>query len=263
MITAPKEAIFKITHCTICGSDLHMYEFQALPTNSDVGILTVYLTPETGELDSAMQEGDIMGHEAIGIVDDIGLEVETVEKGDRVIILPVIACGACFYCKPQEYSLCDKTNPTKDMDHMWGHRLSGIFGYTHLIGGYPGNQAQYCRVPNANIVLVKAPNEGVSPEKLLALADVTRTAWDGCELAEVDNGDVVGVWGCEPIGLSIVKLSFFRGAKKVYAVEPDPGRLKIAESFGCIGVDFGTHASVSDYILDKGIEANGFRSAQS
>ena len=101
MIKAPKDAINKITHCTICGSDLHMCELQALPTNSDLGILTAYLTPDTGELYSAMQEGDIMGHEAIGIVDDIGLEVETVEKGDRVIILPGIACGACFYCKPQ------------------------------------------------------------------------------------------------------------------------------------------------------------------
>ncbi|KAL8905541.1 MAG: hypothetical protein Q9207_002567 [Kuettlingeria erythrocarpa] len=196
MITAPKDAIVKITHCTVCGSDLHMY---------------------AGDLDSAMKKGDIMGHEAIG-----------------------------------------------------GHRLSGIFGYTQLTGGYPGNQAEYCRVPNADLILVKAPKEGVSPEQLLALADVATTAWHGNELAEVGKGHVVGVWGCGPIGLSIAKLALFRGAKKVYAIDPDPKRLEIAESFGCIGVNVREHPDVSDYILqqephglDKGIEASGFRSAQS
>ncbi|KAL8722339.1 MAG: hypothetical protein Q9181_007510, partial [Wetmoreana brouardii] len=232
MITAPKDAIVKITHCTVCGSDLHMY---------------------AGDLDSAMKKGDIMGHEAIGFVDDVGPEVKNVEKGDRVIILPVVA-----------------TNPSKEMEGMWGHRLSGIFGYTQLTGGYPGNQAEYCRVPNADLILVKAPKKGVSPEQLLANADVTTTAWHGNELAEVGKGHVVGVWGCGPVGLSIAKLALFRGAKKVYAVDPDPRRLEIAESFGCIGVNVREHPDVSDYILrqephglDKGIEASGFRSAQS
>lgn len=151
-----------------------------------------------------------------------------------------------------------------------GHRLSGIFGYTQLCGGYPGNQAEYCRVPNADLILVKAPKEGVSPGKLLALADIATTAWHGCELAEVGKGDTVAVWGCGPIGLSIQKLSFFRGASKVYAIDPDPQRLKIAESFGCIPVNVTEHKDVSNYLLekephgvDKSIEASGFRSAQS
>ena len=119
-------------------------------------------------------------------------------------------------------------------------------------------------------MLVKAPKQGVSPAKLLALADITTTAWHGCELVDVGKGDVVRVWGCGPIGLSIAKFSLFRGAKRVYAVDPDPGRLVIAESFGCIGVDVRKHEKVSDYILqhephglDRGIEASGFRSAQS
>lgn len=151
-----------------------------------------------------------------------------------------------------------------------GHRIAGIFGYSQLTGGYPGDQAEYCRVPNADLVLVKAPKEGVSPEKLLGLADVTTTAWHGTELAEVGKGDVVGVWGCGPVGLSIARLSFFRGAKRVYAVDPDPERLKIAEKFGCIGIDVGKHPDVADFILDREpqgldrtIEASGFRGSQS
>ena len=151
-----------------------------------------------------------------------------------------------------------------------GHRLSGIFGYTQLTGGYPGDQAEYCRIPNADLVCVQAPKEGVSADKLLALADVATTAWHGCELAEVGKGHTVAVWGCGPIGLSIQKLSFFRGASKVYAIDPDPKRLKIAESFGAIPVNVTEHNDVADYLLeqephgfDKTIEASGFRSAQS
>lgn len=248
MITAPKDAIVRVTHCTICGSDLHMY---------------------AGELNSGMQKGDIMGHEAIGIVEDVGSQVSKIKKGDRVIILPVIACGDCFYCQRQEYSLCDSTNPSKEMENMWGHRLSGIFGYSHLTGGYPGDQAEWCRVPNVDLTCVKAPMD-VDAKKLVALADVTPTAWHGCELAEVSKGDVVGVWGCGAIGLSIQKLSLFRGARKVYAIDKDPQRLKIAASFGAIPVNIDDHTDVAAYILsvephglDRGIEASGFRSETS
>merc|ERR1711939_331645 len=131
MLTAPKDAIVHITHCTICGSDLPMY-------NPD--------------MKSAMEEGLILGHEAIGIVSEVGPEVKTLAAGDRVIILPVIACGECFYCKREEYSLCHRTNPSKEMEDLYGHRLSGIFGYSTLTGGYPGNQAEWCRVPNADII---------------------------------------------------------------------------------------------------------------
>ncbi|KAL1585044.1 hypothetical protein WHR41_06129 [Cladosporium halotolerans] len=247
-ITAPKDAIVHITHCCICGSDLHMYG---------------------GEMNQAMQEGDIMGHEAIGYVDEIGPEVQKIKAGDRVIILPVIACGDCFYCKEQQYSLCDKTNPSKMMENLYGHRLSGIFGYSHLTGGYPGDQAEFCRVPNADLVLIKCP-EDMPAKKALALADVTDTAWHGVELAEVREGDVVGVWGCGPIGLSIQKLSKeIRGAKKVYAIDKDLHRLKIAESFGMIPVDVSKVEpdeyilSVEPHGLDRGIEASGFRSTGS
>lgn len=247
-ITAPKDAIVRITHCCICGSDLHMY---------------------SGEMNMVMQKGDILGHEAIGFIEDVGPEVQNFKAGDRVIILPVIACGDCFYCKEQQYSLCDKTNPSKQMEEMYGHRLSGIFGYSHITGGYPGNQAEFCRVPNAELVLVKCPKD-LPAKKALALADVTDTAWHGVELAEVRKGDVVGVWGCGPIGLSIQKLSKeIRGASKVYAIDRDPQRLKIAESHGMIPVDV-TKVKPDEYILsvephglDRGIEASGFRATDS
>lgn len=246
-ITDPSDAIVHVTHTTICGSDLHMYE---------------------GELNDAMQKGDIMGHEAIGFVEEVGSNVKRLQKGDRVIILPIIACGECQYCKRQEYSLCDTTDPSKEMEKMYGHRLSGILGYTHLCGGYPGDQAEYARVPIADLTCVKAPKD-VDAKKLLGLADVTTTAWHGNELAEVGKGDIVGVWGCGPVGLSIQRLALLRGAKKVYAVDKDPLRLQLAESFGMTPVDVSAHPEVADYILslqphglDRSIEASGFRSTQ-
>jgi threonine dehydrogenase-like Zn-dependent dehydrogenase len=222
-----------------------------------------------GEINSAMEMGLIMGHEAIGIVEEVGPEVKNLKVGDRVVICPVIACGECFYCKRKEFSLCDTTNPSKEMKAMYGHRLSGIFGYSKLTGGYPGNQAEYCRVPNADLVCVKAPKD-TPAASLLGLADVTPTAWHGNELAEVGEGDVVGVWGCGAVGLSIQRLAKFRGAKKVYAVDKDPNRLKLAESYGMIPIDVNAHSDPAEYILsielhglDRGIEASGFRSTNS
>jgi threonine dehydrogenase-like Zn-dependent dehydrogenase len=247
-ITAPKDAIVRITHCTICGSDLHMY---------------------AGALNKVMEKGLIMGHEAIGIVEDVGPEVKNIHPGDRVIILPVIACGDCFYCKRREYSLCDRTNSSKELEQMYGHRLSGIFGYSMITGGYAGDQAEYCRVPNADLTCVKAP-EDIDAKKLVGLADVTPTAWHGNELAEVGEGDVVGVWGCGAVGLSIQRLAKLRGARKVYAVDKDVHRLEIARSFGMIPVNVNEHSNPADYILsvephglDRGIEASGFRSTNS
>jgi threonine dehydrogenase-like Zn-dependent dehydrogenase len=155
------------------------------------------------------------------------------------------------------------------MESMYGHRLSGIFGYSHLTGGYPGDQAEYCRVPKADLTCFKAPHD-IEPKKLLGLADVTTTAWHGCELGEVQKGDVVGVWGCGPVGLSIQRLSLFRGAKKVYAMDKDEQRLKLARQFGMIPVNVSEHSDVAYYILsqeprglDRGIEASGFRSTSS
>jgi threonine dehydrogenase-like Zn-dependent dehydrogenase len=243
--TEPADAIVRITHNTICGSDLHLY---------------------AGELKDYTRQGMIMGHEAIGFVAEKGSDVKQVEIGDRVIILPIIACGKCSYCERKEFSLCDRTNPSKKMEGQYGYRISGSFGFSDTMGGFPGDQAEYCRVPNADLTCIKVPVH-TDPKKLLGLVDVTTAAWHGCELAEVGKGDIVGVWGCGPVGLSIQRLAMIRGASKVYAVDKDPNRLKIAETYGMIPVDVVPHSNVSDYILsvqphglDCAIEASGFRS---
>lgn len=246
-ITDPSDAIIEVTYCTIGGSDLHIYE---------------------GELDDAMKKGDIMGQEAIGLVEQVGSNVKTLRPGDRVIILPVIACGSCEYCQRQQYSLCDVSNSSEQMECMYGHRLAGSLGYSRMFGGYPGNQAEYCRVPNADLTCVKAPKE-VDAKKLLGLPKVVTSSWHALELAEVQTGDVVGVWGCGPVGLSAQRLSKLRGAKKIYAMDKDPQRLRIAEEFAMIPVNVEAHPDVGEYLLDiepngldRAIEASGFRSTK-
>lgn len=243
-ITDPSDAIVQITHCTISGSDIHLYE---------------------GELNDSMQKGDILGQEAIGIVEEIGPKVKTLTPGDRVIILPVISCGCCEYCQREEYSLCDRTNPSKEMESAYGHRVAGKLGYSRLCGGYPGDQAEYCRVPNADLTCVRAPHH-TDARKLLGLTDVVTTAWHALELADVQVGDVVGVWGCGPVGLSVQRLARLRGARKVYAMDNDPQRLQIAEEFGMVSVVVNAHSDLGEYILsiqeqgfDRSIEASGLR----
>lgn len=244
-ITDPDDAIIEVTHCSICGSDLHMYE---------------------GDLNDAMRKGDILGQEAIGLVDQVGSSVKTLRPGDRVIILPVVACGSCEYCQRQEYSLCDVSNPSRQMESMYGHRIAGSLGYSRLFGGYPGDQAESCRVPNADLNCVKAPKD-LDAKKLLALSKAGPSAWHGLELAEVQAGDVVGVWGCGPVGLSVQRLARLRGARKIYAMDKDPQRLQIAEEFGMTTVNVEQHPDVGQYLLDiepngldRAIEASGFRS---
>ncbi|KAJ5787646.1 Branched-chain amino acid aminotransferase II [Penicillium paradoxum] len=241
-ITDPSDAIVQITHCTISSSDLHIYE---------------------GKLDNAMEKGDILGQEAIGLVDEVGPNVKTLKPGDRVIILPVIACGSCPHCQRQEYSLCDQTNPSAEMEAAYGYRLAGKLGYGRLCGGYQGNQAEYCRVPNADLTCVRAPHH-LDARKLLGLTNVVTTAWHALELAEVQTNDVVGVWGCGPVGLAVQRLAKLRGAKTVYAMDRDPQRLRIAEGFGMTSVDMGARSDVGEYILsiqdqglDRSIETGG------
>lgn len=247
MITEPEDAIVQITHCTISGSDIHLYE---------------------GELKDAMEKGDILGQEAIGLVEEVGPNVKSIQPGDRVIILPVISCGTCDYCQRQEYSLCDNTNPSREMEATYGHRLGGKLGYSRVCGGYPGDQAEYCRVPHADLSCVKAP-EHIDARKLLGLTNVVTTAWHALELAEVQEGDVLGVWGCGPIGLATQRLARLRGARKIYAMDKDAQRLRIAGDFGMTPVDVDAHPDVAEYImsiedhgLDRSIEASGYHSSQ-
>jgi threonine dehydrogenase-like Zn-dependent dehydrogenase len=155
------------------------------------------------------------------------------------------------------------------MEAVYGHRLSGILGYSRLCGGYPGDQAEYCRVPNADLTCVKTPRD-LDVRKLLGLTNVIPNAWHALELAEVSGGDVVGVWGCGPVGLAVQRLAKLWGARKVYAMDKDAQRLRLAEAFGMAPVDVTTHPNAGDYLLsiqpqglDRSIEASGFRSTQS
>jgi len=229
-ITDAGDAIVRITSCTICGSDLHMY-FNQLPAPRGVG----------------MQKGDIMGHESMGVVDKVGPDVKNIKVGQRVVISAPIACGQCEYCHDERYSLCDTTNPSTGMETLYGYRSAGIFGYSHLTGGIAGGQAEYTRVPFADINLLPVPDT-VTDEQVLLLSDVICTGYHGTELAEVTIGSKVVVWGCGPVGLAAAYLSKLRGASIVISIDNDPTRLEKARSFGAQTINFDEVKSVTDEI---------------
>ena len=136
----------------------------------------------------------------MGIIEEVGPEVKNFKKGDRVVVGFPIVCGECEFCKKKKFTLCERTNPNKEMESLYGHRLAGIFGYSHLLGGYEGGQAEYVRVPLADNCCLKAPNS-LSDEKVLFLSDIACTGWHANELGKVSEEDVVAVWGCGPVGL--------------------------------------------------------------
>jgi len=210
IVTDPGDVIVKVTATTICGSDLHLYH-NMLP---------------------GMKDGDIIGHEAVGIVDEIGSDVKKFKKGDRVVISAVIACGKCDYCKRQEWSCCDTTNPSSVQEEMYGHHIGALFGYTHLLGGYDGCQAEYVRVPYADINLFQIPSH-LTDKQALCVSDIACTGYHGTELAEVKEGDKVVIFGCGPVGLMTQMWSIYRGASRVIAIDVDGQRLDFArQKFG-------------------------------
>jgi threonine dehydrogenase-like Zn-dependent dehydrogenase len=215
-ITEPTDAIIKITTTTICGSDLHLY-------NNEI--------PE-------MKTGDILGHEAVGVVWDIGSEVTSLKKGQRVVISAIIAEGHCDYCERQEYSLCDKTNPSGVLEKSYGHRTAGIFGYSHLLGGYDGLQADYARVPFADLNCLPIP-DNVSDEQAIMLSDIACTGFHATELGSVSEGQTVCVWGAGPVGLMAAAWAKFRGASPIFIVDSVPERLHLAaQKIGAIPINF-------------------------
>lgn len=209
LVTQPTDCVVRVTTATICGSDLHLYYNQI---------------PGVG----AMQEGDILGHESMGIVESVGPEVKNLKVGDRVVVSCVIACGMCDYCKRQEFSCCDTTNPSGQMEKLYGHRTGALFGYSHLTGAYDGGQAEFLRVPFADFNCLKVPDR-LTDEQVIFLSDVLCTGWHGCELAEVSQGQTVAVWGCGPIGLTCMAWCRFRGAKHIIAIDDVPYRLEYAK----------------------------------
>ncbi|MET0377044.1 MAG: zinc-dependent alcohol dehydrogenase [Rhizorhabdus sp.] len=207
----PRDAIIKITSTAICGSDLHLYDGY-IPT---------------------MKAGDILGHEFMGEVVDTGPK-STLKKGQRVVVPFVIACGSCYFCGKHQYSACDNSNPADNQDiseQLWGHPAAGLFGYSHMTGGYPGGQAEYVRVPFSDVGPIVIP-DGVDDEKVLFLSDILPTGWMAAENADIEPGDTVAVWGCGPVGLFAIQSAFLMGAHRVIAIDHFANRLALAKQMG-------------------------------
>jgi threonine dehydrogenase-like Zn-dependent dehydrogenase len=205
-ILNPRDAILKITSTAICGSDLHLYDGY-IPT---------------------MEKGDILGHEFMGEVVELGSAVTNLKMGDRVVVPFPIACGNCYFCEEQQHSLCENSNPNAAMaEKMWGHSPAGIFGYSHLTGGYAGGQAEYVRVPYADVGPIKVP-DGLDDEKVLFLSDILPTGYMAAENCDIKPGHVVAVWGCGPVGQFAIQSAYLLGAERVIAIDRFPERLRMA-----------------------------------
>ncbi len=201
-----RDAIVKVTSTAICGSDLHMYD-GLIPT---------------------MESGDVVGHEFMGEVVEVGHGVHNLQKGDRVVVPFPIACGGCFSCQRQMFSLCENSNPNAWMaEKLFGHSPSGLFGYSHMLGGFAGGQAEYARVPFADVGPIKVPDE-LSDEQVLFLSDIFPTGYMGAEMCNIQPGDTIAVWGCGPVGQFAMKSAFLLGAERVIGIDRFPERLRMA-----------------------------------
>jgi threonine dehydrogenase-like Zn-dependent dehydrogenase len=205
-----RDAIVRVTATAICGSDLHLYN----------GFMP------------AMEKGDILGHEFMGEVVEVGREVKNIKVGDRVVTAFPIACGNCFFCQQELFSLCENSNPNAWMaEKILGHSPCGIFGYSHLLGGFAGGQAEYARVPFADVGMLKVP-DGLSDEQVLFLSDIFPTGYMGAEMCDIKPGDVIAVWGCGPVGLFAIKSAYLLGADRVIGIDRFPERLRLAREQG-------------------------------
>jgi threonine dehydrogenase-like Zn-dependent dehydrogenase len=216
-IVNPRDAIIRITSTAICGSDLHLYDGY-IPT---------------------MRAGDILGHENMGEVVEVGPK-STLKKGQRVVVPFTISCGSCFFCERQQFSACDNSNPAETSDAsetLYGYPMGGVFGYAHLTGGYAGGQAEYLRVPYSDVGPIVIP-DGIEDDKVLFLSDILPTGWMAAENAEIEDGDTVAVWGCGPVGLFAIQSAFQLGAHRVIAIDHYPRRLELAKSMGADILDY-------------------------
>jgi threonine dehydrogenase-like Zn-dependent dehydrogenase len=215
-ILNPRDAIIKITATAICGSDLHLL-------NGDI---------------PTMQAGDILGHEFMGEVVAVGKDNKKLEVGDRVVVPFTIACGRCFFCEKQLWSLCDNSNPNAWMaEKLYGYSTSGLFGYSHLTGGYAGGQAGYARVPFADVGPLKVP-DSLTDEQVLFLSDILPTGFMAAQNCEIAPGDVIAVWGCGPVGQMAVRSAFLLGAARVIAIDDVPERMRLAADAGAEVLNF-------------------------
>ena len=227
-ILEPRDAIVKVTSCAICGSDLHLFH-NFIP---------------------GMMPGDVMGHEAIGEVVEVGPGMNgRLRKGERVVIPFTIICGECEQCLRGNFSVCERTNRNKHLaERVFGHTTAGLFGYTHLTGGYPGVQAEYVRVPFADTTHVKVP-DSLSDDQALFLSDILPTGWQAAVNCDIEPNDTVAIWGCGPVGQMAIRSAILLGAKQVIAIDRLSDRLSMAEAGGAIPINF-EHESVVGRLLD-------------
>jgi threonine dehydrogenase-like Zn-dependent dehydrogenase len=215
-IEHPRDAIIRMTSCAICGSDLHLYDGYV----------------------PGMEKGDIMGHEFMGEVMEVGRDNKKLKVGDRVVVPFTIICGECEQCKRGNYSVCERTNRNKEAgDKAFGHATAGLFGYTHLTGGYAGGQAEYVRVPYADVAPVKIAN-GLTDEQVLFLGDIFPTGWQAVMQCDIEPTDTVAIWGCGPVGQFCIRSAVMLGAQHVIAIDNVPERLSMAEAGGATIINF-------------------------
>jgi threonine dehydrogenase-like Zn-dependent dehydrogenase len=249
-IVNPRDAIIQVTSTAICGSDLHLYD----------GVIPGVLP------------GDVLGHEFMGRVVEAGPH-STLKKGQRVVVPFTIACGSCFFCGKQQYSACDNSNPVDKQEMsetLYGTPMAGLFGYSHLTGGYSGGQAEYVRVPFSDVGPVVIEDDGLDDDEVLFLSDILPTGWMAAENAEIENGDVVAIWGAGPVGLFSAQSALMMGAARVIVIDHYPHRLELARGLGCEIVNF-RETNVREALLEMsggrgpdavidavGMEAHGF-----
>ena len=210
------DAIVRVTSTAICGSDLHMYN-GFVPT---------------------MKAGDVLGHEFMGDVVEVGREVHNLNIGDRVVVPFPIACGKCGFCQAMAFTLCENSNPNAWIaERLMGHSPAGIFGYSHMTGGFAGGQAEYVRVPFADVGPIKVPSH-LSDEQVLFLSDIFPTGYMGAEMCDIKPGDTIAIWGCGPVGQFAIRCAFLLGAEKVIAIDDVPERLKMAQDGGAETINF-------------------------
>jgi threonine dehydrogenase-like Zn-dependent dehydrogenase len=228
-ILSPRDAIVRVTSTAICGSDLHLYN-GFIPT---------------------MERGDIVGHEFMGEVMEVGADIRELKVGDRVVVPFTIACGRCTSCRRELFSLCENSNPNAWMaEKLWGHSPSGLFGYSHMLGGFAGGQAEYVRVPFADVGPLKVPNE-LSDEQVLFLSDIFPTGYMGAEMCDIKPGDIIAVWGAGPVGLLAAASARLLGAERVITIDRVPYRLKMAkEQAGATDVINYEKADVYDALME-------------
>lgn len=222
-----RDVIIKVTACAICGSDLHLM----------------------GGFMPTMEHGDVLGHETMGEVMEVGRGVGNLKVGDRIVVPFTICCGECRQCKWGNWSCCERTNPNGKMQaETYGYPLAGLFGFSHVTGGIPGGQAEYLRVPYADVGPIKIP-DGLTDEQVLFLSDIFPTAFQAAEHCEIGPEDTIAVWGCGPVGVLAVKSCFLLGAKRVIAIDTVPERLALARQAGAETIDFASQ-NVQDTIME-------------